>query len=179
MNKDLNELYLEIVDYNKKDFDTLLNYYIELLKDNNILLWNDELVDIKEHFKDKKELNIRNLWFYLESKYNEDNIGKPLVFSFNNELKMIENKLTEKAREIENKYIEYYNSSAYFIALKEKIINLLNDNTTGLSFNMIVDNIDLNNDSKEHDVERAINSLIQDDKIAVLENRNPMIYYLK
>ena len=177
MNNDLNELYKEILDYNKKDYETLLNYYVNLLKKINYVFWSYELNDINEHFKEEKDINIRSLWYYIQKKHG-DNIEKPLVFSFNDDLKKIENDLSLKAHEIEEKYIDYYNSSSFIKVLKNIIVELLKDNKTGLSFDEILKHINLDCISKTNDVERAVNSLVKDNKVLIMDNRNPHVYYL-
>ena len=102
-------------------------------------------------------------------------IEHPLIFSFNDELKSIEDSLTNKAKEIENEYIDYYYNSPFFNELKRQIIELLKMNRTGIDINKMYKYFD--NISKSN-IDKAINILKQEETIKKIEGSNPIIYYV-
>lgn len=181
MDVNLKELYKEIEKKEINDFDILRDYYINLLKEKNILNLNQELNDINEYksllLKKEEPCNIRGLWYFIEKKYNKKMswIEHPLIFSFNNELKSIEDSLTNKAKEIGNEYIDCYYNSPFFNELKRQIIELLKMNRTGIDINKMYKYFD--NISKSN-IDKAINILKQEETIKKLEGSNPAIYYV-
>ena len=181
MDVNLKELYKDIENKEINDFDILRDYYISLLKEKNILNLNQELNDINEYksllLKKEEPCNIRGLWYFIEKKYNKKMswIEHPLIFSFNNELKSIEDKLTIKAKKIKKEYIDYYYSSTFFNELKRQIIELLKTNKIGIDRNKMYKNFDNINES---DIDNALNILIQEKRIKKLEGSNPNIYYI-
>ena len=181
MDVNLKELYKDIENKEIDGFNILRDYYINMLKDNNILYFDKELNDINEYksllLKNGEPCNIRSLWYFIEKKYNKKMswIEHPLIFSFNNELKSIEERLTNKAKEIVNEYIDYYYNSPFFNELKRQIIELLKMNRTGIDINKMYKYFD--NISKS-DIDKAINILKQEEAIKKLEGSNPIIYYV-
>ena len=181
MDVNLKELYKDIEKKEINGFNILRDYYINLLKEKNILNLNQELNDINEYksllLKKEEPCNILGLWYFIEKKYNKKMswIEHPLIFSFNNELKSIEDKLTIKAKKIKKEYIDYYYSSTFFNELKRQMIELLKMNRTGIDRNKIYKYFD---DISEFDINNTLNSLIQERKIKKLEGSNPSIYYI-
>ena len=120
MTGNLNELYKDIKKKNIDDFNNLRDYYINLLKEKNILNYNQELKDINKYkellLKNGEPCNIRSLWYFLEKKHNKNDswLDKTLIFNFDNELKILANDLILKAKKIEEEYIKYYYESNFF-----------------------------------------------------------------
>ena len=183
MNYNLKELYSDIVKRNEEDYNELLNYYYELLKKNYCSKYIGGIYDINNIMKEQyDELNIFNFWFCLEKLFNGDRnltwIEHPLVFSFKNDLSCIEDDLTHKARIINSDFRKYYLNSKYFKELKNIIKDLLNTNKLGLTKKEILDNIDLDINSKEFDISKALEDLLNNNDINIIEGKKPTTYYI-
>lgn len=180
MNNNLKELYNDIIIRNEEDYKKLLNYYYELLKNNGFTRYYDLDKLMRENYD---ELNIFNFWFCIEKLFNGERdlswVEHPLVFSLKNDLVCIEEELTHKARILHTDFRKYYNNSKYFITLKHTIKDILNNNKTGLTKQEISNNIDLDINSKDSDIIRALDDLIKNKEIHIIDNKKPNTYYIK
>ena len=177
MNNDLDILYEEIVKRNKEDFDNLVNYYYEKTKEIDDIFANDLLIDLKDHFKNRDQVNLLNLWFYLQKKHKGD-INKPLIFDFKDSFIDICDDLTKKANELSTNFRLFYYDSKFMKTLINNVIDVIKNNKMGLTETEIKKQLNLKEEYNA-DFERAMVRLQENGTITTLEGKKPTIYYFE